>query len=388
MARKLKPRKDGRVPIHREGKFFYGKTAKEAEAKYNEWKRLKEAGLSKDSTVRSYAGKWLPLHKNGVSDKVYSDYAAHINVLIDAIGDMIMRKVTVDDAKRVYLHYNGYSQSTIKRARMLYIDLFDTAIENGLCLKNPFKSKKAQPDRGSEGSHRQITQEEMDLILETQHSLRPAVMIMLFAGLRRGEALAIDVDRDIDFDNNTINVNYAVRFDGNQAILCDPKTEAGKRQIAMVGRLKDELKDIHGLLAPAKRSCDLMSESAFSSAWHSYINTIECKINGVNQKRWYGRTKEHKKRIEKAEQLKKEGKFKEAKEMVLPKWKTFTVRPHDLRHTYCTMLRDAGVDMKQTMAWMGHADEKMVLKIYDHITPERTAKSVQQVEDLFKKLSI
>ena len=46
------------------------------------------------------------------------------------------------------------------------------------------------------------------------------------------------------------------------------------------------------------------------------------------------------------------------------------IRAHDLRHTYCTMLRDAGVDIHQAIIWMGHADEKMILRIYDH--PGRT----------------
>ena len=57
-----------------------------------------------------------------------------------------------------------------------------------------------------------------------------------------------------------------------------------------------------------------------------------------------------------------------------------SIRPHDLRHTYCTMLRDAGVDMHQAMIWLGHADEKMILQIYDHVTDRRTLESLNLVE--------
>lgn len=46
------------------------------------------------------------------------------------------------------------------------------------------------------------------------------------------------------------------------------------------------------------------------------------------------------------------------------------------------MLRDAGVDIKLAMQWMGHADEKMILKIYDHVTEYRTRQAVSQVETL------
>ena len=382
---KLKPRADGRIPVHREGKYFYGKNEKEALQKYEQWKKDRDAGLLEEgqwTTVRKYAAKWLPLHKSGVIDKTYNDYANQINALIRAIGDIPLRLVTVDDAKSVYTtQYSGYSYSTIKRAKMLFIDLFDTAIENGLCLKNPFRSKKAQPDKGEEGSHRAITSEERQLILESNHPFQKAVLVMLYAGLRRGEVLAVDLDRDVDLKENTLTVNYAVRFDSNQPILTDPKTEAGKRTVVLFSTLQKELKDCHGLLAPSAAGT-LMSESAFDSAWNSYINQIECRIHHVKQKRWYGKTREHKRRIAEAEKLRSEGKEAEAAEIDLPPWKTFDVRPHDLRHSYCTMLREAGVDMKQAMVWMGHSDEKMILKIYDHISPERTKKSADQVEKM------
>jgi integrase len=60
-----------------------------------------------------------------------------------------------------------------------------------------------------------------------------------------------------------------------------------------------------------------------------------------------------------------------------------SIRPHDLRHTYCArFLRDAGVNMKQAMIWMGHADEKMILRIYDHVGEKRTRDSINQVENM------
>ena len=116
---------------------------------------------------------------------------------------------------------------------MLFVDLFDAALENDLVKKNPFRSKKAQPDKAEEGTHREITAEERQLILETEHSFRPAVMVMLYAGLRRGEALALNLDEDVDFDKNLIFVRNAVRFDSNQPILADPKTEAGEREVGL-----------------------------------------------------------------------------------------------------------------------------------------------------------
>ncbi len=63
-------------------------------------------------------------------------------------------------------------------------------------------------------------------------------------------------------------------------------------------------------------------------------------------------------------------------------WKEWTVRPHDLRHSFCVMLRDAGVDLKLAIKWTGHADEKMILKIYDHITDLRIRSAIRSINEL------
>ena len=62
-------------------------------------------------------------------------------------------------------------------------------------------------------------------------------------------------------------------------------------------------------------------------------------------------------------------------------WKEWTVRPHDLRHSFCVMLRDTGVDLKLAIRWMGHADEKMILKIYDHITDLRIQSAIKSINE-------
>ena len=47
------------------------------------------------------------------------------------------------------------------------------------------------------------------------------------------------------------------------------------------------------------------------------------------------------------------------------------IRAHDLRHSFCTMLYDSGVDLKTAMLWMGHADQTMTMQIYTHLTETR-----------------
>lgn len=57
-----------------------------------------------------------------------------------------------------------------------------------------------------------------------------AAMIMLYAGLRIGEVLALEWN-DIDFEKRTINVSKARIVFKNRPIIKSPKTKAGIRII-------------------------------------------------------------------------------------------------------------------------------------------------------------
>ena len=47
------------------------------------------------------------------------------------------------------------------------------------------------------------------------------------------------------------------------------------------------------------------------------------------------------------------------------------ITPHMLRHTYATLLYDAGVDVKSAQEFLGHADIQTTLKIYTHLTEQK-----------------
>ena len=320
-----------------------GATSDEALALREEYKRRERMGEPlTTATVQEYAVRWLPLHKDGVSAKCYNDYAKQLEALISVLGPISLSDVTVDDAAKVWAHYKGYSASTIHRAKMLFVALFDTAIENDLCRKNPFRAKYAQPPKAPSGSHRVLTDEEITLIRSTPHRMQLPALIMLYAGLRRGEVLALTKD---DLHPDHISVNKSVRFAGNRPVIVRPKTAAGSRSVPVLSVLRPYIENAPERPAKAVNG-NIMTDTAFRRAWDSYLLHLS-------------RAAGHE----------------------------INIRPHDLRHTYCTkFLRDAGVDMKQAMIWMGHADEKMILRIYDHAGDAREKNSVEQVEKMLERM--
>lgn len=388
-------REDGYFRVRVGTTYFYSRVSwADANRKAEAYRRELAEGLNADArkvTLRQYSTSWLPVHKAAVKDKTYNEYATLINRMLTLIGDIPIMQITLDTALAAFIKAfpakrtvggSGYSGSTIKRAKMLMRNIFDSAIENGYATKNPFRSEKFRPAMGKDGTHREITPEERRMIHEVDHPFRPVIMTMLYAGLRRGEALAINLDTDVH--DGYIHVSSAVTFPHNQPTVDTPKTDNAYRAVPVFPPLAAELKHLHGLLAPSAIHGTHMSESAFRSAWHSYITAVERHINGV-PKRWYGLRREDQldnpRLYAQVQALLAAGDKEGADALRLKGWISFTVRPHDLRHSFCTMCRDAGVDIKQTIEWMGHADEKMILKIYDHVTAHRSQESIQKVQD-------
>lgn len=344
----LKQRKDGRFKCVHKGKPFMGRTEDEAFAKRDEYiqQLARQEYIEKSPTVSDYALQWLNLHKANVSTKCYNDYAKQLEALFPYIGNKRLDKVTVDNAAAVWKHYEGYSASTIKRARMLYISLFDAAIENDLCRKNPFRGRFAQPPKAPSGSHRALTEEEISLILKTQHRLRLPVLLMLYCGLRRGEVMALT---PADIQGDSLTVNKAVRFDGNKPIIAAPKTASGFRSVPIPDIILPEVQNAiasnPGMNLCATAHGQTMTDTAWKRAWDGYLHALSVTAGHP-----------------------------------------ISIRPHDLRHTYCTLLVDAGISMKQAMQWMGHADEKMILKVYDHVTDTRTQTSIKLLNQNLSKV--
>lgn len=185
---RLTKRADGRFQRYYHGHYFYGKTQAEATAKMEQFKRNEEMGLRQHNTVSvaDFAARWLPVAKADVERKHYNDCAHQLDKMCAVIGTLPIKDIKTTDVLSVYVLYVGYSESTIKRARNVFISMFDAAQEEGLIILNPFRNKKAQPHEGTAGTHRSITEDERAMIMNTDHRMQDLSMVMLFSGLRRG----------------------------------------------------------------------------------------------------------------------------------------------------------------------------------------------------------
>ena len=62
------------------------------------------------------------------------------------------------------------------------------------------------------------------------------------------------------------------------------------------------------------------------------------------------------------------------------------ISPHVLRHTFCTNMANAGMDVKNLQYIMGHSNVNVTLNVYTHTTYDRVAEQMAEIVD-FKSIS-
>ena len=366
---KLKKREDGRyqksviVGKKPSGKYIkksvYGKTQKELEANINALMNEINSGVAvwhNDISFLELSRIWSDQYYRPESQTWKYNQEIYLNKhLLPVLGAMHAK-----DLKQVHLQTiinklasEGYSTSTMKKIKQIAEQILRIAVDSDLILKNPFSGVKVPSIEPEE--RRALSESEIDLISQNWRGARMGVaaMIMLYAGLRIGEVLALEWS-DIDFDKRTITVSKARATLKNQPYLKTPKTKAGIRVIPIPEVLYEVLcstRKKKGLVCPDVNG-NLMSGVAQTNAWRSYINHLnEC----AGGRRGSGRRKPV---------------------IVIEK-----ITPHMLRHTYATMLFDAGVDVKSAQKFLGHSDIEVTLEIYTHLSKFKEEQAIRALDE-------
>lgn len=113
----------------------------------------------------------------------------------------------------------GVSASVLKDIKSAAKQTLQLAVDNRVILYNPADAVKVGKDKHKEPTRRALTIEEQHWIESpTDNRGQIGAMIMLHAGLRRGELIPLQWT-DIDLVNGTINIDKAVEIDGNKTVL-------------------------------------------------------------------------------------------------------------------------------------------------------------------------
>lgn len=373
-------RADGRIAVQvyigrdengkRKYKTVYGATQKEADEKALEIKILLKKGVNlipKEETFEVWSERWLKKKSLRIGKSQKESYICYLKHLNRGIGYMPPIKINTYHVQELIDELAECNPNTKKpTAKKTLQDIRNTAIQvfdfirkqQGIDV-NPAIDVEI-PEDAPVGFRRPLTEEEISWIIQTPHRMQTAAMIMLFAGLRRGELIPLTWN-DINLEKKLISVNKAVELVGKPKVKDKTKTPAGIRQISIPDVLCDHLASItkNSLLVCPSLSGELYTADSWRSSWDSYLYDLDVL---------YGRNNQFTSKFD-----------KRYKGIAIDR---FT--PHMLRHTYCTMLYLSGVDVMTAKELMGHSDVKTTLNIYTHLDKIHKQKEIAKLNDFLK----
>ena len=320
--------------------------------------------------VYEYAQTWYKLNTHGLGTKRCEDYQNAINNHIcPAIGNKRLDAVTLDDGLDI-LRHSPQSKSSQQKIVTTLKRIFKAAADNDLIRRSPFTDLK--PGGKPAAEKEPLTKEQQAALLAAVKGkdVETLVLLCLYLGLRREEALGLKWDCVyLDAATPYVDVRRALRWEHNKPVLGDKlKSKAAYRKLPIPPLLLAHLRALphKGDFVCHRADGEAHSASSYRRAWE---DITEQEIKPVTYKS--NRTGEPVTR-----ELAAGDKVPYRRAVACL---DFHLTPHILRHTYITELFTSGADVKTVQYLAGHSSVQITLNIYTHLManrPEDTAGAV------------
>lgn len=299
----------------------------------------KESDIPPALTFEAVADAWEKKHWDRIGGKTAETYTAPLRRIKDNFRDMDATEVTAQSIQAFLadLGKQGFSRRSVQMHRDILNMIFNNAImENGLTF-NPCSAVSVP--RNLPAKKRELPGDEAIAAVKAGASAPFGLfaLICLYAGLRRGEALALRYE-DIDRENNLIHVTRAVEYVSNSPTIKPPKTEAGIRDVILLAPLAAAIPDNGKGLIFARDDGKPLTKTQYRKRWAAY-----CKAIGHD------------------------------------------ITAHQLRHGYATILYEAGIPDKDAQELLGHSSIAVTRDVYTHIRQSQKEKTAKRLNAYLKK---
>ena len=354
----------------RKRKTVYGKTKKEVLAKIDEVKQQLANGTFSDSklTVKSYLEQWLTHKEKQVKPRTTELYRHLMEFhVIPKIGGKRLDKLTPLDIQ------NMVSDTAVKggartanMCRTVLYSALKQALRWGLIPRNPVEAVDALKEPKKDMT--MWTSAEAVKFLDTarSHRLYPLFYLAMSTGMRRGELLGL---RWQDVRAGSLHIRQSLTVVKNQIAISEPKTEKGKRRVAISPDLEAELSE-HRTRQEAERQ---MLGNLWPDNDLVFRTEVGTPIHPRNLERtWYALQEATRAAWHKAAKETNDAAALTGLEAgkLMPK-----VRLHDLRHLHASLAIQQGMDAKMLADRLGHSRASFTLDVYTHLFEEQRANS-------------
>lgn len=299
-----------------------------------------------DQPFKAYAEAWLEAKKPRLEASTHRDYDAHLRLrLVPALGKLRLRQITRDrvelyladlDERRTEDDERVLSRKTINDSLIPLRQILARAVRDGIVSANA----AASTDRDDPlelpyeaPAMRYLDRDQAPAYLAACEGwYRPLAEVLIGAGLRIGEALALDW-RDVDWNAAALRVERTVkRTYTSTAGIGSPKGDRARSVLVDPFVLK--------VLRDHRTATGALSGLIFRSSTGTALDRHNVRRRGHDATLDRGRLDP-------------------------------AVRLHDLRHTAATLWLASGQSIYFVQQQLGHADIQTTIDLYGH--PDQAA---------------
>lgn len=279
-------------------------------------------------------GEWIPAFIDAYKrDTIRPDSLYTVQLVASKIPWEILA-MELDEIRPMHLQrfVNAFaltaSKSYMDKLHVLLNGLFVAAIDNDLCAKNP--AVRVKYPRIREQPREAFTMEEVCAILDfamhyDRQRIAVGIMVLLLTGIRRGELLGL---KESDITDRSLTVNRAVYLVHNHPCVTEheAKTEHSLRTIPLLPELAYRLQRLPhtGEFLFSTKNGTILHPRNFTRDYDAFFRQLREAVPFVRH-----------------------------------------LSPHCCRHTFATLTREAGADIRVIQELLGHSDIKTTAR-YSH----------------------
>lgn len=337
-------------------KSFYGRTDKEINRKIEEYRQQAAYGpIDKTITLKAWAERWLETYKTGTvsASTLNTTYENSVKKHIAPyFKDAKLAAIRAVDIQDFFRTLSSFSPSLVKSVKVTLNQIFEKAIENDLIVKNPVKGTRPKSDK-QPAEKRAYTHDEAQQLITfaLSHKDGIPIVVLLNTGLRRGELLALKWS-DIYFKDKIMSVNRSVSEVNGKLIVGAPKTDASIADIPI-----NEL--VCNVLALVSRHTVYHTGTKNKRIEHTVLNEyVFANSRGglLSPRNWKSRIYD--------KFMKDYEAYCAENDLPTPR----ILNPHELRHTFGSLVYEATGDIYITSKLIRHASIDITAKVYIHET--------------------
>ena len=334
-------------------KWRRGRTRREVVEKLNKIAALSGSRLvsaPERVTLEGWLTRYAMLRGDEVRASTRATYEYYIGKIVPEVGHVQLGKLTALEIRTLYSKFvaAGLSPSVRKHLHHFLKKAMKDAVRHELVERNVLELVDT-PKGGNVVEPTSWQQHEIEAFLQAASGERlfGAFYLMLSQGLRMGETLAL---RWSDLEGNKLHIRRTVSYLHNQPVFGPPKTRRGHRTLYVSG-------DVLAVLVERRER--LVMEREVANCWEENDLIFSSEVGTImsphNLRRAYRR--------------------------IVTRAGVRRIRIHDLRHTYITLARDAGVDA-EVVAQRAGQDVRVTLSIYSKVTEDRKRKAALSLDEL------